>query len=47
MVTEFAELTFVGGQSQITHTVDPYGHLVPRGLEDLRAAGLSVGARAA
>ena len=32
-----AELKFVLGHSQIAHTVDLYGHLVPGRLEDLRA----------
>ncbi len=34
---ELAELKFVLGHSQIAHTVDLYGHLVPGRLEDLRA----------
>ena len=34
---ELAELKFVLGHSQISHTVDLYGHLVPGRLEDLRA----------
>ena len=34
---ELAELKFVLGHSQIAHTVDLYGHLVPGRLEGLRA----------
>ena len=34
---ELAELKFVLGHSQIAHTVDVYGHLVPGRLEGLRA----------
>ncbi len=34
---ELAELKFVLGHSQIAHTVDLYGHLVPGRLERLRA----------
>ena len=34
---ELAELEFVLGHSQIAHTVDLYGHLVPGRLEGLRA----------
>jgi integrase len=34
---DLAELKFVMGHSQIAHTVDLYGHLVPGRLEDLRA----------
>ena len=33
---ELAELKFVLGHSQIAHTVDLYGHLVPGRLEGLR-----------
>ena len=33
---ELAELKFVLGHSQISHTVDLYGHLVPGRLEGLR-----------
>lgn len=32
-----AELKFILGHSQITHTVDLYGHLVPGRLDDLRS----------
>jgi len=34
---ELAELKFILGHSQIAHTVDLYGHLVPGRLEGLRA----------
>ncbi len=34
---ELAELKFVLGHRQISHTVDLYGHLVPGRLEGLRA----------
>ncbi len=35
-LAELAELKFVLGHSQISHTVDLYGHLVPGRLEGLR-----------